>query len=156
MTDYNRERGSSIARTHRSAQGEKIYIYITLTYITLVVLAPDGPNNNKQYSSFFGAKNRRGKNPGQTPLKQKQKTSATSHAQDTKQPGMRIADCKQCWIKYPWSQANSDSMSNKRKATPDTKRGGDTHLRHAACNTWESLEWSKSHNTNNVTRKVLI
>jgi hypothetical protein len=55
-----------------------------------------GPITTKQYSSFFGAKTEGEKNNKQTPLKQKQKTSATSHAQDTKQPGMRIADCKQC------------------------------------------------------------
>ena len=91
MTDYNCESGSSIARTHRSAQKKTPW-----TYITLVVLEPDGPNNNKTILIILSGKNRRGKKPQQTPLKQKQKTSATSHTQDTKQPGMRIADCKQC------------------------------------------------------------
>jgi hypothetical protein len=56
-----------------------------------------GTITTKHYSSFFGAKTEgeKYKTP-QNNEDNKNKTSATSHAQDTKQPGMRIADCKQC------------------------------------------------------------
>ena len=78
MTDYNRERGSSIARTHRSAQKKTPW-----TDITLVVLEPDGPNNNKTILIILWGKNRRGKktqtNPPKTKTKNKCHISRTRH-----------------------------------------------------------------------------